>query len=532
MNEQQSSADFLERRRKQVAPEFRGNTPPHSVEAEQGALSSMMRDRNVLAQGVDRLTTEHFFLPQHETVFAALCELYRANKGIDFITLSEFLREQKLLESVGGPAYITELGTFVPTSANAQYYFDILREKYLGRVIIARCTELVRAAYDNGSEIGQVLEQTQATLTEIIMEAERPETCRHIKEGIAAVLDELEHVYHNRGKQGVRGLATGFFDFDRMTGGLLGQQFMIIGARPGQGKTAMALNMAANMAVKNKVPVGVFSMEMSFREISERLFAAQSGMDLQRFRDGMLPKWQKFQMGATEHAGKLMSAPLWVDDTPALLLSSFRARARLMKVRLGVKAIIVDYLQLMRCPIKGREDQRWLEVTRITGGLKAIAKELNIPVIACAQLNRDPEKREFSKPGLSDLRESGSLEQDADIVALLWRPAPKAVSEDTANKISKVLGLKDEDGNVLWETVSRKKGKDGETVTRALTPSQKEERKLQLKQYAAFLVVKHRNGPVNDLRLRFTGEQTRFDDVTEKMWSNREDERQEMGEES
>jgi replicative DNA helicase len=480
--------------------------PPHSVEAEQGLLGSMMQDREALSECVNHLMSAHLFIPTHQTIFAALCELYRDEKAVDLITLTQFLRDKNTLDTVGGAAYVTSLFTFVPTAANVQYYLEIVREKYLARQIIAKCTELVRAAYDDQSDIGDVLEQTQAALTEIIIDSERPDIFRHVREGVSVAIGKLEQAHRHRGQAAINGLATGINDFDRMTSGLRGQQLIIFGARPSHGKTALAMNCAANMAVKNKVPVGVFSMEMSFQEIVDRLLCSVSGVSLQRFRDGFLSDadFKKVPI----HGGTIGEAPLWIDETPALSISSFKARARLMKVRLGVKVIIVDYLQLMRSPTKRSQEARWLEITEISGTLKAVAKELNIPLICCSQLNREVEQREFGKPRLSDLRESGSIEQDADIVALLWRPERHIQNPETENrKVARMLGLRDDDDADL----SREE--------KALTHEQITERNRQIKQYAALIVAKQRNGPVNaeGVRLRFIADLTRFENVTEKL---------------
>jgi replicative DNA helicase len=478
---------------------------PHSVEAEQGVLGSCMMDRQALAECIDRLSPECFYVSANRTIFIELGEQYQANEATDLITFTERLRQRNILDSVGGAAYVTTLFTFVPTAANVQYYREIVRERYLLREIIARCTEIVRVCFEDQIEVREALEQTQAALTEIIIQAERPDVFRHIKEGVLDAMVRLEQAYAHRGQMAVSGLATGIIDFDRMTGGLKGQQLVIVGARPSQGKTALAMNFASNMALKNGTAVGVFSMEMSFQEVVDRLFCSTTGISLQRFRDGFMSETDFPR--ASEEAGKIMDAKIWIDDTPALSLSSFKARARLMKMRHKIEAIVVDYLQLMRSTTKRAEQARWLEITEISGTLKAVAKELNIPVICCAQLNREAEGREFGKPKLSDLRESGSIEQDADIVVLLWRPERHIQHPKTENKkVAKMLGLKDDDGVELW----------GDDVAE----HQIRERDRQIEEYAGFLVVKHRNGPVNNLRLRFIGKLTRFENVTEQSWSN------------
>lgn len=494
--------------------------PPHSVEGEMGVLGSMiMNPRDAIAECMDRLSSDHFFIPQHQTVFSVLCELYQKGKGIDLITFTQELRDRNILESVGGAAWVTSLFTFVPTAANVEYYMDIVREKFIAREIIAKCTELVRTAYEEQTEIGEVLEKTQAALIEIIMDSERPDVFRHVHEGMDEAIAQLEYAYGHRGQAAVTGMATGLIDFDRMTSGLKAQQLVIVGARPSQGKTALAMNFAANMAVANQVPVAVFSMEMSFQEVCNRLLCSQADVSLQRFRDGMLKKSDFDRV--PRHAGQINAAPLWIDETPALNIGSFRARARLLKTRYGVKAIIVDYLQLMHSTSRRAQEARWLEITEISGALKATAKELNIPIICCCQLNREAEGRkgEFGKPKLSDLRESGSIEQDADIVALLWRPERHIQQPKTERrKLAHQLGLTTVDENGKRVDL----GQD----EKELSEEQISERNTQIDHYAELILAKQRNGPVGEVHLYFEGDLTRFENVTKKTWSNREDQRQ------
>jgi replicative DNA helicase len=524
-----------------------GGGLPHSSDAEMGVLGSMLQDRNALVEGLERLRPEHFFIPANRSTFIALGAFYQQEKKqpLDLITFTEAFRDglrirqdpndpgyMLRIDEVGGPAYVTNLFTFVPTAANATYYLDIVREKHIAREIIAKCTEIIRVARDEQAEIAQVLEQTQAALTQIIIETERPDVIVHVREGVPVAVEQLAQAYANRGSDAVMGLATGIFDLDRMTAGLREQQLVIVGARPSQGKTALAMNFAANMAVLNQVPVGVFSMEMSYQEVVNRLFSNVTDISLQRFRDGKLDRetaddLKRFREGdMPAPMRKIMVAPLWIDDSGALSISSFKARARLMRTRYGVKAIVVDYLQLMHSGSKRSQEARWLEITEISASLKATAKELEIPIICCAQLNREAEGREFGKPKLSDLRESGSIEQDADIVLLLWRPSrhiqhPKNEGiKGEKNKLAKLLHLKSADGEELWE-----ESKDEER----LTPEQIAERTDQIEKYAELILAKQRNGPVNNIRLRFVDEMTRFENVTKKIWSNREDERQDRG---
>lgn len=535
---------------------FRGGRVPHSQDAEIGVLGSMLQDRNALAEAVDRLTPEHFFIPANRSTFVALSALYRQEKkqAIDLITFTQALTDgirirqdandpgyMLRIDELGGPSYITNLFTFVPTAANVTYYLDIVREKHVLREIIGKCTEIIRVAHEDQAEMAQVLEQTQAKLTEIIIDSERPDTIRWVREGVIVAAEQLEHANDHRDEGAVMGLATGIIDLDRMTAGLREQQLVIVGARPSQGKTALAMNFAGNMAVQNEIPVGVFSMEMSYQEVVNRLFANVGNISLQRFRDGKLSEenWravrsfkQKCESGnfedVPEGMQKMVVAPLWIDDSPALSIGSFRARARLMRMRYGVKAIVVDYLQLMHSMSRRSQESLRVEVTEISGSLKAVAKELEIPIICCAQLNREVEGREFGKPKLSDLRESGSIEQDADIVLLLWRPIRHMQHfKSEIEKVAKLLDLRDSAGEKLY-----KENKDDD---RKLTEEQIKDRENQIMKYTELIVAKQRNGPVSKsrgIKLRFIDDMTRFENVTTKSWSNNPEERQQIDEES
>jgi replicative DNA helicase len=490
--------------------------PPHDVEAEQGLLGSIVISPATIDNCSDRVTVEHFFIPAHQVIFSALARMRENNKAIDLITLTNFLRDDGQLENVGGAAYVTSLFSFVPTAANAEYYIDIIRRKYLRRRIIAISTELVRQSYEETTiDEHELLDVAQSEITGLAIESDRQDALKHVKDGAYVVLERFEEAFHHRGQQAIHGLATGIIDFDRMTAGLQPQQFIVIGARPSQGKTALAMNLAANMALK-MIPVAVFSMEMSYDEIIERLVCSVAQVSLKVVRlTGFMSK-EKFA-SMPDEACKVGNAPMWIDDSPSLTIAAFKARARRAKVQLGVKVIFVDYLQLMRSPSKRSEFSRVIEITEISAALKGIAKELKIPVIVCAQLNREAEGREFGKPKLSDLRESGSIEQDADIVALLWRPERHLENYNQRKKLARALKLKlpaeDDDPEVeLWGD--------------ELSPDQLSERDRMINEYAELIVAKQRNGPVGEIKLRFESDITKFQNVTQRSWSNRTDQRQ------
>lgn len=485
---------------------------PHSEEAEKGLLGSILLMPETVLDGCsDRITPAHLFFPTHQTLYSAMLRMHEARLKIDIITLGQFLEDDGQLASVGGRPYITSLYTFVPSAANAGSYIDTIQRKYLRRAIIATSTELIRRSYEENENEHELLDSAQLEVTALMMGADRREVLRHAKEGAYEVLSRFEEAFHHRGQSAIHGLATGIIDFDRMTAGLQPQQLIIVGARPSQGKTALAMNFAANMAVENKVPIAVFSMEMSYYEILERLVCSVAQVSLKVVRlQGFMAQKDFDRM--PEEVSKVGNAPLWIDDSPALSIAAFKARARRAVTQCGVKAIVVDYLQLMKSPTRRAQEARWLEITEISAALKNTAKELKIPIICCAQLNREAEGREFGKPKLSDLRESGSIEQDADIVALLWRPERHLENYGQREKLAKKLKLKDANGEALY-------GDD-------MSPDDTAERDRQINEYAELIMAKQRNGPVGEIRLRFESDITKFQNVTTKSWSNKQEERQ------
>lgn len=491
--------------------------PPHSVEAEQAFLSSAMQARELRAE----LTPDYFFVPQNRRVFEYLEKALREGKPVEPIAFSDYLQTHNVLDSVGGRPYVSDLYAMVPSPVLAQHYAKILREKYLLRQVIDKCTECVRVAYDDQTEVNDVLEQTQASLTKIILESQQKETIRHISEGEEGAYNRLKRAWQRRGKNVIDGIATGFYDFDRTTTGLLPGQFIVLGARPSQGKTSLALNFAANISLTNQIPVGLFSLEMSYEQLWNRLLSYHGRISRQRWRDGFLKR--EHLLPAKEKAAEVAKAKLWIDDTPGLSVHQFRSRSRLMKLRFKVQVIVLDYVQIMTASrVRGGKDPR-IEVNEISATLKSVAKELGVTVIACAQLNRQAEEREFGKPRMADLKESGALEQDADCVAMLWRPVQHIESHYHRAKLARELKLKDENGEDLF-TINKKTGKLAQD--QELSADQLKERDRQIREYAELIIVKQRDGPTANIPLRFVDDLTRFENRTEKMWSNNPAERQ------
>lgn len=508
----------LEERPRRMAPPINllQRSMPAAPEAEMAFLGSVMQ-AGVLA--VD-LTPDHFFLPQNRTIFEHLTKALRAGKSSDPIAFSDYLESCNALEAIGGRPYVTELYTKVPSPVLANHYAGILRDKYLLREVISQCTELVRTAHEEQNEVQEVLDKTQATLTEIIINSQQKETIRHIREGENAAYEQLERAYKHRGEDFIDGLETGFTDFDRMTTGLKPGQFVILGARPSQGKTSLALNFAANMALTSQIPVGLFSLEMSYEQIWQRLLSYHGRISRQRWRDGFLGT-NVLEL-VRRKAEEVSTANLWIDDTPNLSVHQFRARSRLMKMSFDVDAIVVDYVQIMSASkVRGGKDPR-IEINEISATLKAVAKELGIVVIACAQLNRQTEDREFAKPRMSDLKESGALEQDGDIVAMLWRPVMALDHYGQRPKLALYLKLKGKDGKALYTL--NEKGKLA--PKQELTADQLKERDEVIESYAELIVVKQRDGPVGNVPLCFIKDLTRFENMTDKMWSTNPKHRQ------
>ncbi len=440
--------------------------PPHSVEAEQGVLGSILLSPNeTIPECVVKISEDHFYIPSHQTVYRVLIEQWNAAQAIDLITFTQTLRDQNLLEVIGGASFVTSLFTFVPTSANVDYYLEIVREKYVLRRIIATCTEGVRRAYEEQGEVSSLLDEIEQDVFTVGEQQARAQI-EPMKKHVMGALETIEKLYENKGS--ISGISTGFKEFDRLTSGLHPAEMVVVAARPSMGKTAFAMNIAEHVATEKRIPVAVFSLEMSSGQLVQRMLCSRARVNLTRARDGFLQESDFSKL--TYAASKLAEAPLFIDDTAALPVLELRAKARRLKARENIGLIVIDYLQLLRSTTRRAQDNRQLEISEISSGIKGLAKELNIPVIVVAQLNRNPENRTGSgkgRPRLSDLRESGSIEQDADVVALLIREEYYA---DT------------------------------------------EEEREELEGKAELIIAKQRNGPIGEIPLTFLKEFTRFED--------------------
>src|SRR5467141_1251284 len=438
-------------------------TPPHSVEAEKGVLGSMLiSPRETIAECVEKINEEYFYIPAHQTIYNVLVDLWNAGQAIDLITFTQVLRDRNILESVGGAAFVTSLFTFVPTAANVGYYLEIVRDKYILREIISAATESVRRAYEEQDEVNNLLDEVEQRIFAVGEDRFKGEMLS-MKEQVMSTLESIEKLFENKGA--ITGVSTGFRDLDKLTSGLHSSEMIVIAARPSMGKTALAMNIAEYAAIEANLPVAIFSLEMSAQQLVQRMLCSRARVNLAKTRDGFLGEADFPRL--THAASKLAEAKIFIDDSAGLTILELRAKARRLKAQQNVQLIIVDYLQLLRSTSRRAQDNRQLEISEISAGLKGLAKELKIPLIVIAQLNRQPEARSGGKPRLSDLRESGSIEQDADLVGLLVRPEIYEEDEDARAE------------------------KAGE---------------------AELIIAKQRNGPVGEIALTFLKEFTRFED--------------------
>jgi len=398
--------------------------PPHSEEAERSVLGACLIDKDAVIAVVEFLRPEHFYDENHGRIFEAILSLYEERSPIDIITLSERLRKQKDLKAVGGTAYLSELASSVPTAANAEHYGRIIKDNYTKRKLIAAAGKVSEQAFDDSSEAGQVLDKAEQEIF-ALSQAYLKQVFIPVKDALAESFDRLDELHKRAG--GLRGVPTGYKDLDNMLAGLQESNMIVLAARPGLGKTAFVLNLARYVAVEEKIPVGVFSLEMSKEELVDRLLVRQADIDAWKLKTGKLEEDDFTRL--SEAMGVLAEAPLYIDDTPAASILEMRTKARRLQVERGLNLIIVDYLQLVR----GRQlENRVQEVSEISMGLKNLARELKIPVVAVSQLSRAVEVRGGARPRLADLRESGSIEQDADVVIFLYREDDEAPENITA----------------------------------------------------------------------------------------------------
>ncbi len=432
--------------------------PPHAIEAEQSLLGSMILDWRVCGEVLQIIRGgEDFYKPAHAALYEVLQELYDVQQSIDLVQLNQKLIDKGMMDQVGGVPYLVELAESVPSAVSAPYYARIVREKALIRSLIEAAGRTLHEAYHLDDPAVDLLDRASQALF-AIQEHGRPEEAAELKQLLQETFDRLEA---DDGRA-VSGIESGFFELDEMTNGLQAGEMVIIAARPSMGKTAFMLNIAEHMTATNKVPAAVFSLEMSRQQLAQRLLCSRSGVDSHKLRRNMLSRDDFGKLSMT--VGELSDAPLYIDDTPGLSLMQLRAKARRLAMEKHIKAVFIDYMQLMSAP---GSESRQQEVSNLSRGIKALARELSVPVVCLSQLNRQAESREGHRPRMSDLRESGSIEQDADVVMMVHR-------EDYYHK-----------GEEDYQDTNE----------------------------AEIILTKQRNGPTGTVKLTFHGATTRFNNL-------------------
>ncbi|HYO08129.1 MAG TPA: replicative DNA helicase [Tepidisphaeraceae bacterium] len=409
--------------------------PPHAIEAERCLLASMMLDKEMVGQVATIVDREAFFQADHQIIYDVLLKLYEQNRPIDAIILREELIKRQLLDEVGGVQYLAAILSSVPSAAHGTHYAGIVREKALLRQLISASNEILRDAYAPHEQAELVLDKAEKRIFEIA-QRKVSKSMTHMEE----VLHEVFETIENRGQ---RGLETGFFELDDMMNGLQNGEMIIIAARPSMGKTAFAMNLIEHVAADTLMPCAVFSLEMSKQQLAQRMLCSRGQIDAHKLRKGLLQAHEYAHLANV--VGELAKAPIWVDDSPGLTPLELRAKCRRLKLQHDVKCVMIDYMQLMDNP---GPDSRQQQISEISRGIKAVARELSVPVLALSQLNRASEGRDGHRPRMSDLRESGSIEQDADVIALLHREDYYRMSEPdfVPDNIAEVIIAKQRNG--------------------------------------------------------------------------------------
>ncbi len=442
--------------------------PPHNIEAEKSVLGALMLEGDSIVKIVDRVFPEDFYYDAHKRIYESMLSLYNTSKVIDVVTVSDELSKSGKLEEVGGIMYLRELVDAVPTAANIEYYANIVKEKALLRALIERGTEIVKMGYEEDKSIDELLDRAERLIFEIGRRNIR-EGFVHVQEVVEQTFKDMKSLYEE--KKRVTGVPSGFVDIDNITAGFQRGSLNVIAARPSMGKTALAIDIARNASMRYGIPVAIFSLEMSKEQIAQRLICSEARIELHKLRTGFIKKdeWPKL----VSAVGRLTRAPIYIDESPTITVVELRAKARRLKKEVGIGLIIVDYLQLVT--LGRRVDNRQQEVSEISRALKSLARELDIPVIALSQLSRAVEQRNDKRPLLSDLRDSGAIEQDADLVAFIYR--------------DEVYNSKTKDRNI-----------------------------------AEIKIAKHRNGATGVKRLAFFKEFTTFEDLASSEISEMEEE--------
>ena len=431
--------------------------PPQNLGAEMAVLGSMLLDEEAIATAVETLDKNSFYKDSHRSIFQVISDLYAVNKAVDLITLTDALKKEGILDAIGGVSFLTALANSVPTAANISHYVSIVKEKSILRTLINNATKIVSLCYESDGNITEVVDSAERFIFEV-SERKNQGSYLHLKEIVKESIETIDILY--RKKAHVTGIPTGYIDFDIKTAGLQDSDLIIVAGRPSMGKSSLALGMVEHAGIVEKVPTAIFSLEMSKEQLVQRMLCSHARVDAQKVRTGYLATsdWPRL----TAAAGKLSEAPIFIDDTPGISVMELRAKARRLKAQQDIKLIVLDYMQLMRG--SSGIESRQQEISEISRSLKALARELHLPIVAISQLSRAVESRNDHRPQLSDLRESGAIEQDADVVVLLLR-------EEYYSQSSENQGL------------------------------------------AEVIIAKQRNGPVGSLKLAFIKEYTRFENI-------------------
>ena len=441
-------------------PEFKtaDKIPPQNIEAEQSVLGSLMIDKNAIIKIADLVNEDDFYKNSHGKIYKTMLYLYEHHEPIDLLSLSNRLKETDEMEKIGGQSYLASLANAVPTAANIVHYAKIVAKKSVLRKLIDNASQIISNAYDETGEIDKTLDEAEQKIFSVSQKHIRQDFTP-VKPILEEAFDRIDELHKNKGK--LRGVPTGFADLDNILAGLQKSNLIILGARPSVGKSSLGLDLVRHAATKEKIPVGIFSLEMSKEEVIDRLICAEANIDLWKLRTGRLSdSGENDDFSKIGHAmGVLSEAPIFVDDTANINVMEMRTMARRLQAEHGLKMLVIDYLQLMEG--RGKTDNRVQEVSEISRSLKGLARELDIPIVALSQLSRGIESRTDQRPKLSDLRESGSIEQDADVVLFIYRE--DKTKTDSENK------------NI-----------------------------------AEIMIAKHRNGPIGSVKLYFNEQTTSF----------------------
>lgn len=436
--------------------------PPHAADAERSVLGSMLIDRDALELALEQLHAEDFYLPAHEQLFSAMREIHAGGSAVDLVTLANELERHGMLARAGGLPYITELMAFVPTAANVQNYIGIVEEKSVQRQLIRAGTQIARDGMDDEKALEQSLNDAEKRIYDISMR-KTEDSLTPISEIVPAAFNYIGELASRKGQ--LTGISTGFADLNRITSGLQNSDLIIVAARPAMGKTSFALNMAQYAAIHNNRSVLMFSLEMSAEQLVMRMLCTEAMVDSQKIKEGAMDNEDMNHLMAK--LAPVSACKFYIDDTGNVTVPDIRSKCRRLKARSGLDLVVIDYLQLLQGSGGRKNDNRQQEISDMSRQLKLLARELDIPIIICAQLNRGPDQRADHMPMISDLRESGSIEQDADMVILLYRPAAYLDSEEYQN---------------------------GDNTSQ-------------------IIIAKHRHGPTGTVRLAWQGEYTRFSDL-------------------